>query len=487
MGDLVGAFPKTWRELVVVLVRLEAGVRGSRLVLLKEFLRYTAVEVSYSGTSTVQTHSGLPEGGMLGPLCYPLLPMMLDRCSAAAGAGISADAGSATQADLSGFNALDPGSTTALGQIDAAARLRLRILLIADDQIMPASNIFSLQASADLAGEWATNTPSSTMWTGRPEKTAVLSLGQAALKDIYDQSPVTLAGRPVPCTLLRKWCGIVWDAWLSFIPFMDSCFAAARAAFKPFCALARSGAAPLAEIRAVMQAKVEGAFLFGSMFLFMAPGYYEALVSLQLEFERSLLGLASWVVPEVVRAVGGWQLVWGERVMADVLAFRAELWCCSADMLVSRVWSEAQHFKGKTFATASQSLVIYFSVGEVHDHPFWGHGAEAKRKALLAYKISVKNALVARSTARWKSSLQARAGTGIHILAQQYPVSVGHILLDHDRLDLLWDAMSFDSLRLQTLRTSGEDISGQSCCLLCGGLDHGLAHLLTEVYLYTGR
>ena len=141
MGDLVGAFPKTWRELVVVLVRLEAGVRGSRLVLLKEFLRYTTVEVSYSGTSTVQTHSGLPEGGMLGPLCYPLLPMMLDRCLAAAGAGISADAGSATQADLSGFNALDPGSTTALGQIDAAARLRLRILLIADDQIMPASSI----------------------------------------------------------------------------------------------------------------------------------------------------------------------------------------------------------------------------------------------------------------------------------------------------------------------------------------------------------
>ena len=39
MGDLVGAFPKTWRELVVVLARLEAGVRGSRLVLLKDSLR----------------------------------------------------------------------------------------------------------------------------------------------------------------------------------------------------------------------------------------------------------------------------------------------------------------------------------------------------------------------------------------------------------------------------------------------------------------
>ena len=31
-GDLVGAFPKAWRELLVVLTSLEAHVTGSRLV-----------------------------------------------------------------------------------------------------------------------------------------------------------------------------------------------------------------------------------------------------------------------------------------------------------------------------------------------------------------------------------------------------------------------------------------------------------------------
>ena len=93
---------------------------------------------------------------------------------------------------------------------------------------------------------------------------------------------------------------------------------------------------------------------------------------------------------------------------------------------------------------------------------------------------------MARSTAHWKSSLQARAGTSIHLLAQKYPVSVGQTLLVHDRLDLLWDAMSFDNLRLETLRISGKASSGQKCCLLCGGVDHGLAHLLAECICIQG-
>ena len=61
MGDLVGAFPKPWRDLVVVVACLEEQVVGSKLVLLKEFLRHTAVEISYSGRSVVHTASGLPE------------------------------------------------------------------------------------------------------------------------------------------------------------------------------------------------------------------------------------------------------------------------------------------------------------------------------------------------------------------------------------------------------------------------------------------
>ena len=70
MGDLVGAFPKSWRELLIVLAALAAHVVGSQLVLLKEFLRNTSIEVTCSGESIFDINSGIPEGGMLGPLLY---------------------------------------------------------------------------------------------------------------------------------------------------------------------------------------------------------------------------------------------------------------------------------------------------------------------------------------------------------------------------------------------------------------------------------
>ena len=50
LGDLVGAFPKAWRELLVVVAHLEAHVTGSRIMLMKEFLRHTVVELSYSAS-----------------------------------------------------------------------------------------------------------------------------------------------------------------------------------------------------------------------------------------------------------------------------------------------------------------------------------------------------------------------------------------------------------------------------------------------------
>ena len=136
MGDLVGAFPKTWRELVVLLARLEAQVMGSRLLLLKEFLRHTAVEVSYSGRSILDTSAGLPEGGMLGPLCYPLVPLLLDKALAAAGAGVGVDIPAQSFCGHGGLNALQKESEGVLAGLDNEAQLRLHISLIADDQCM---------------------------------------------------------------------------------------------------------------------------------------------------------------------------------------------------------------------------------------------------------------------------------------------------------------------------------------------------------------
>jgi len=65
--------------------------------------------------------------------------------------------------------------------------------------------------------------------------------------------------------------------------------------------------------------------------------------------------------------------------------------------------------------------------------------------------------------------------------AQVHPISVGRVLLDHDRLDLLWEAEAFDALRLGCPGVGYTDV-GSKCkiCKLCGVKVQGVAHILAE-------
>ena len=78
-------------------------------------------------------------------------------------------------------------------------------------------------------------------------------------------------------------------------------------------------------IKGVISGRVSGGdyLFFGSMFLYLAPNCCEILTSLQLEFERSLLGLPPWSPPELVRAVAGWKLDWGEQVFYKCVVFQS--------------------------------------------------------------------------------------------------------------------------------------------------------------------
>ena len=83
---------------------------------------------------------------------------------------------------------------------------------------MPDSSLGKLRKSAQIATKWA-QTTAQEYHVDKPDKTAVLLLGQAAHPGIYATAPIILSGRPVPCTLVRKWCGITWDAWLTLYLF----------------------------------------------------------------------------------------------------------------------------------------------------------------------------------------------------------------------------------------------------------------------------
>ncbi len=100
---------------------------------------------------------------MLGPLCYPLVPRMLDKSLAPAGAGIGVDVSRQDQLALQQCHALENDSVGALSRIDAACSLRLHILLIADDQILPESSMEKFRVSARMASEWASSVAQNTM------------------------------------------------------------------------------------------------------------------------------------------------------------------------------------------------------------------------------------------------------------------------------------------------------------------------------------
>ena len=70
-GDLVGAFPRSWRELLMVLAAASANVVGSKLILLRELLRHTSIQVTCSGSSLLDISSGIPEGGLWVLCCIP--------------------------------------------------------------------------------------------------------------------------------------------------------------------------------------------------------------------------------------------------------------------------------------------------------------------------------------------------------------------------------------------------------------------------------
>ena len=476
MGDLVGAFPKTWRSLVIVLAAVAAGVQGTELVLLREFLRFTAVEISYSGSSVVETSGGLPEGGMLGPLCYPLVPAMLSKLLQDNDCGIGVDVASSTLYSSCGKDILSAGDASFLERVNNTATSKVPILLVADDQIIPEVSIERLQRAASLASGWALHTGQQ-YHVSTPEKTSILLIGHDSMLAKYTSAPVCLGGAQVPGTLVKKWVGILWDNQLSFDPFLHDRVRLAKFIFKSLAGLAADRLVPLSEVRSAMVCKLESAIFFGSMFLFMSSGAGKVMDELQLSFERVLLGAPSWLPDVQVRAAGGWLMAWSDRLLYDALSFRAELWCCEASMLVREVWSAAQSYPGNTFAFKTRKCLQDLELPEIYEHAGWYQYMRTGRSPLHDYKMFLKSRLEDRSVQSWKAKLVVSRSCPTYLLCQHYPCSASGRMLDADWLEYTWAADSWERLRL-SLGVASKVLVGP--CVLCGSRAYGHAHILAS-------
>ena len=298
-----------------------------------------------------------------------------------------------------------------------------------------------------------------------------------------------LGGAKVPAASVKKWVGIVWDRELSFLPFLQARTQATWLASKPLAALARDGLAPLAEIGDAMACKVESALFYGAMFFFLADGAAGQLDVMQVEMERSLLGAPKWLSAVHVRSVGGWSLTWGERLLYEALVFRAELWCCSSEMLVRSAWESAQHFPGKTFASVSQEALKSVGFAEIFSFEGWGNFIAHGVPVLPIYKAALRERLVVDSVARWRASMASMGAIVPSLLSQQFPCSAGGRLLDGGYMEVLLQADQWDLLRLGVGAAAclSQGRGGNHLCKLCGVSFPGMSHILSSCSVLVGE
>jgi len=87
-GDLQKAFPRTWRESLLVRLRDTVGLADGVYALLASIMELDSVHVNYNGVQVVDITQGIAEGGTIGPLTHPVHMDSLAEMLLAAGCGV---------------------------------------------------------------------------------------------------------------------------------------------------------------------------------------------------------------------------------------------------------------------------------------------------------------------------------------------------------------------------------------------------------------
>ena len=255
-GDLLKAFPHTWREALVMLMHDGPGLRCGALALLGSVLQFDVILVRQSGASEVRVDQGVPEGGVIGPLGFTQLPDVLVKDILAADYGVGLDvvmpdewashiwigAGCPDLAlvdvislalrgegSLPSVAALESSATleaSALRALDRTPSVRVAALLHADDPVFIDSTRGALQGILGHAAAWCHRFKAS--FHVGPAKTVVQVVGDAA-RCLASSSSLPVIYRPVggSATWLlfveqHKWLGLLWRADLDLLPALRS-------------------------------------------------------------------------------------------------------------------------------------------------------------------------------------------------------------------------------------------------------------------------
>ena len=183
--DLIRAFASTYRKDLLCMLHDISGVRDGSFLLLDSFLGHDSIVVRQGGHSVIIVEEGLPEGGTLGPLTYPLVPDSLARRLSDANCGVGMSFlcpdvwsgrqwnGAGTPVDswvnellvgyrlgarLPSFNDLSASpdlEASALRALELADGKRAASLFHADDPIFLSSSRAEMQRMIEIMSAWA--------------------------------------------------------------------------------------------------------------------------------------------------------------------------------------------------------------------------------------------------------------------------------------------------------------------------------------------
>lgn len=300
--------------------------------MLNELIRDTTVVLTSAGGENVNPTSGFPEGGMMGPLCYPLLPNMLVKLLEKANAGVGTSTPPAAKHVMANLNPCSASDAAKFAEGENLAQLRILILLHADDQAMPECSIPRLQAAVSIAEEWSGCTHQE--YHLGATKSVVIVFRSSQDLEMYRSHGIHLNGHALSGSAEHKWLGVIWDSHLTFAPFLQTRMKAAWGAFAPIKGSGSSHAVMLQLAFRAIQSNVLGCLLGGGSTLIMAPDVVAMLDDLQGKMLRSIRNLSNWLPVAVARTDYISHLSWGEKLVLRALCFRAELWTLPGDLPV---------------------------------------------------------------------------------------------------------------------------------------------------------
>ena len=359
LADLVKAFPRTWRD--YVLVSAMASLTAEQFLCLDDMLSQNSVFITESGVSELQMLRGLAEGGYLGALLYPLLPDSLVRKLESLQRGPAMLPKLACSDPM--HSAMSNESATLMYNYDRAADWRIPMLLHADDQAIPESSLQQMQMSLSLAEHWSQETEQEYHVTD--DKTVVLFLTGHWPPDALARHPLRMNGQPLSEAAKHKWLGAVWSRGLLFRDHLNQRVMAVRAAVQSTLVLARSGGYPLHILAEMAEAKCKGVLLVGFVLLIMVPDADEVINKLQAEIAKALMRSHPYTQRELVLGELEWT-PWWLQVLKQCLRKEAsimmglgspwvvQLFSIPEGMLAGRQWRQvlrerAGHYDLPTF------------------------------------------------------------------------------------------------------------------------------------------